>query len=122
MTENQVVVTGTIIIPRDVAAFGNAKAYVRLEDVSYADRAAETVGQTELTDLRHDPGTESTRVPFRLQVEPGHAVDPSADYAVRVWIDIDGDGRAGPGDLHSDQSYRVLTKGFGRCVEVEVRP
>jgi Type III secretion system lipoprotein chaperone (YscW) len=118
--QDRIVVTGTIIIPRNIAGFRDANAYVRLEDISHADRAAEIVGQTVIAGLRHDARTEITTVPFRL--EAGRAVDLSVDYVMRVWIDIDGDGRPGPGDLHSDQSHRVLTKGFGRSVEIEVRP
>jgi hypothetical protein len=122
VTEDRIVVTGAIIIPRDIAPFRNAKAHVRLEDVSYIDRPAEIVGETVIADVRHDPGPELTRVPFLLEIAGGRPPAPSADYAVRVWIDVDGDGRPGPGDLHSHQSHRVLTKGFGRRVEIEVRP
>jgi hypothetical protein len=40
---------------------------------------------------------------------------------VRVWVDRNSDGRPGAGDLFSDQSYRVLTGGFGSTVIIPVR-
>lgn len=114
--------TGTILILSDVPAFHDACAYVQLEDVSYADRPAEIVARMAVPEIRHPSKTGSTRIPFVLKAERGWVPDPAADYVVRIWVDVDGDGQLGPGDLHSDQSHRVLTRGFGDAVTVEVRP
>lgn len=113
--------TGAIIVPSDVAAFRGAVAHVRLEDATFANGPAELVATTVLRDFNHAPPHAPAWVPFRLEV-PSSAIDPSADYVVRVWIDIDGDGQRSAGDLNSHESHPVLTKGFGQCVEVEVRP
>lgn len=110
-------VTGQIIIAADTPPLRDATAHVHLEDVSYADAAASVVAQTVIPDLCHEPSGGDTSVSFALYAT-GVAVDPRNDYAVRVWVDRDGDGREGPDDLHSDQSYRVLTGGFGDTVSI----
>lgn len=110
-------VTGRIIIAAGSPPLRDATAHVHLEDISYADAAASVVAQTVIPDLRHEPCGEDTWVPFALYAA-GVAVDPRNDYAVRVWVDRDGDGREGPDDLRSDQSYRVLTGGFGDTVTI----
>ena len=114
--------TGTILIPAGVEAFSSACAYVDLEDVSFADAPAVGVARTRVRGIGHVPGAATTVVPFVVAFAPDWGPDPPADYAVRVWVDIDGDGRLGPGDLRSDQSYPVLTRGCGDVVAVEVHP
>lgn len=114
--------TGTILIAAGVRAFRDACAYVQLDDVSFADRPAVLVARTRIRGIRHVPGGATTAVPFVIVVGQDWAPDPTADYAVRAWVDLDGDGRLGRGDLRSDQSYRVLTRGFGDVVAVEVHP
>ena len=122
--EAAALVTGRIVIPPATPPFAGATAYVRLEDVSFADAPALTIAEGVIPDVGHRPtGTEGggsgeTVVPFALHLGPGAAVDPGHDYAVRAWVDLDGDGRLGPGDPRSDQSHRVLTRGFGRTVDI----
>ena len=113
------VVTGRVVITGSVAPFAAGVVHVRLEDVSYADARAPVVADTAISGVAHDPARSaegSTVVAFRLAV-PG-TIDPEHDYSVRVWLDRDGDGRAGSGDMWSDQAYRVLTRGFGTDVTV----
>jgi len=108
-------VTGRVVITAAVAAFGGATVHVYLEDVSRADGAAVVVAESALTNVRHEPrGGEGTTLPFELRAR-GDAppVDPAHEYAVRVWVDRDGDGKDGAGDLYSDQRYAVLTRGRG---------
>ncbi len=115
-------VTGQVVISAGTPAFSGATVHVRLEDVSYADAAAEVVAEAIIPGVGHAPGGTTT-VPFALHAAPGATpIDPRNDYAVRVWLDRDGDGRAGAGDLHSDQSYRVLTGGFGRTATITLGP
>ncbi len=115
-------VTGQLVIPAAVPPFRGATARVGLEDVSYADAPATTLAEAAIPDVRHEPAKnagEATVVPFSLSPAPGAAaIDPGHDYAVRAWIDLDGDGRIGPGDPRSDQRYPVLTRGFGRTVDI----
>ena len=117
-------VTGQVVIAAAAPAFCGAIAHVYLEDVSYVDAAAAVVAEAVIPDVRHEPtgdGGDGTLLPFALHAPPGATtVDPRNDYAVRVWVDRDGDGQQGPGDLYSDQSYRVLTRGFGRTVTIMI--
>jgi uncharacterized lipoprotein YbaY len=115
-------VTGQVVISAGTPAFSGATVHVHLEDVSYADAAAEVLAEAVIPGVCHAPG-RATTVPFTLHAAPGAApIEMHNDYAVRVWVDRDGDGRAGAGDLHSDQSYRVLTGGFGRTVTITLGP
>jgi uncharacterized lipoprotein YbaY len=113
------VVTGRVVITASVTAFAGGEVHVRLEDVSYADAAAPLVAETVVSAVTHDPARSaegSTVVAFRLA--PSGEIDPQHDYAVRVWLDHDGDGQPSTGDMWSDQAYPVLTRGFGTEVTV----
>jgi type III secretion system (T3SS) chaperone YscW len=113
------VVSGRVTIHASVAPFRAGVLHARVEDVSYADRAAPLVGETVIEGVRHEPDDArdgGTVVPFRITLSA--PVDPEHDYAVRVWIDTDGDGTPGAGDVWSDQAYPVLTRGFGSNVVV----
>ncbi|MBC7921341.1 MAG: YbaY family lipoprotein [Ferruginibacter sp.] len=118
-------VTGRIIIASGVPALTDATAHLRLEDISYADREAVLLAETLIQNVCHPPLTEGNRqeavtvLAFELRVDAGAGIiDPSHEYAVRVWVDCNGDGKEGTGDLYSDQRYRVLTRGFGRAVTI----
>ena len=104
------------MIAGDASPFERASVHVRLEDVSAADMASTLVAEAVVRDVSHLAGGQSTVIPFALRTR--FDVDPAADYAVRVWVDRDGDGSPSSGDLYSDQRYPVLTRGFGRAVEV----
>lgn len=113
------VVTGRVVIGASVAPFPAGVVHVRLEDTSYADASAPIVAEAVIPGVRHDPAARpdgTTVVTFRLT--PSAAIDPEHDYSVRAWLDRDGDGRAGSGDLWSDEAHRVLTRGFGTEVTV----
>jgi hypothetical protein len=116
-------VTGEIVIPAGTVVHGGT-AHVRLEEVTRADHPAARVAETEIPGIRHPaPGAlGDTVIPFALGGgSGGPEIDPAGDYSVRVWLDVDGDGQPGPGDLYSDQSYRVLTRGFGTTARVTLR-
>jgi uncharacterized lipoprotein YbaY len=123
-------VTGQVIIADQTPALADASAHISLEDVSYADAPATTVAETVIPHIRHRPsqlGSGDNRggtvLSFALRAGPGApAIDPGNDYAVRVWVDRDGNGRPGPGDLYSDQRYPVLTRGFGNTVTITLGP
>ena len=113
------VVTGRVVIAASVRPFPAGVLHVRLDDVSHADAAAPVVAETVIPGVAHDPagsGDGKTVVEFRLTASGD--IDPAHDYSVRVWLDRDGDGRPGSGDVWSDQAYRVLTRGFGTDVTV----
>ncbi len=115
-------VTGKLIISTSTPSFSNATVHIRLEDVSWADAAAVVITETTLTDVHHAPANgDNTVLSFALRAEPGAAaIDPHHQYAVRVWVDRNSDGQPAAGDLFSDQSYRVLTGGFGSSVTITV--
>ncbi len=122
------VVDGLVVIATGCPAMTDATVHISLEDVSYADAPATVVAEADVLHVEHRPqrpdadrGSGGTVVPFALRPVPGAPViDPRRHYAVRVWVDRDGDGREGPGDLHSDQRHPVLTRGHPRTVTIEL--
>ena len=113
---NRRVVRGEIALEEGSLALGDAVIYVRLEEVTEADAPARVVAEERLTGF--DACLGAGRIPFRLTVGE---VDARASYSVAVLVDLDGDGRAGPGDFRSMQSYPVLTHSFPGEVCVKVR-
>lgn len=126
----EALVRGRIVIPNRVPPFTGASVHVYLEDVSRADGESVVIAEAVITNVSHKPSNDkvvgreregdSTAISFTLSAPPGTVVDPRASYAVRVWIDRDSDGKESPGDLYSDESYRVLTRGAGSDVTVKV--
>jgi uncharacterized lipoprotein YbaY len=116
---DEVLVEGRVVIPSSAPALDRAAVHVRLEEVSAADAPSTLVTEAVIGDVRHRAGGNDTVVPFALRGR--HRIDLGADYAVRVWVDHDGDGVESPGDLYSDERHPVLTRGFGRAVDVVLR-
>lgn len=112
------VVTGRVVIAASVGAFPAGAVHVRLEDVSYADAAAPLVAETVISGVAHDPTPTGASTVVAFRMAPFGRIDPEHDYAVRVWLDRDGDGQPGSGDLWSDETRPVLTRGFGTDVTV----
>lgn len=114
-------VTGQIVVAGPPSALRGATIHVYLEDVSYADAAAVVLAESIMETL-DQPSTspdQDTRLLFVLHAVPGAtAIDPDHAYAIRVWVDRDGDGRPAPDDLYSDQRYPVLTQGYDRSVTI----
>lgn len=114
-------VTGQVVITARTLAFDSATLYIRLEDVSKADTAAVVVAEIAIANVRHPLSNDDTITPFILYAAPGAAaIDPRHDYTVRAWLDRDGNGKLGAGDLYSNQSYPVLTRGFDRTVTIRL--
>lgn len=108
------VIRGNVLIPADVPAFKGATAHVRLEELSGEDdKGASVKAELTIPQVNHQPGgdaSQDTLVGFEISVDPGSfEIDPKNEYAVRVWIDYDSDGKRGPGDCFSDERHRVLT-------------
>lgn len=121
-------VTGRIFISSLIPAFTKAAIHVRLEDVSYLDGPAALIAETVLSDIRHDPsahdaGTD-TAVSFMVELSSEQAakIHPQNEYTLRVWVDVDGDGKKSAGDLYSTEQHRVLTRGFGSHVAIHLTP
>jgi uncharacterized lipoprotein YbaY len=80
--------------------------YVRVEDVSRVDAAAEIVAEISIP-IDH-PLAAGAAVPFKLTVPD---IDDQAHYAIRAHLDTTGSRRIDPGDLISMESYPVATFG-----------
>jgi uncharacterized lipoprotein YbaY len=117
-------VTGTIVISGRVPAFRAGTAYVSLEEVTRADAPATPLAEATISEVRHEPARDDDETVIAFELNAGRAenIDPKHDYAVRCWVDRDGDGKPGVGDLFSDQRYPVLTRGFGRDVTIRLEP
>ena len=107
MPNHQVPLTVLISFTAEAVAFQSATLYGYVEDVSRADAPAQPLGSLVLRDVSHAAG-ETDGPEFTLSVE---IPDPNALLAVRVHIDLDGDGRYSRGDFITMESYPVLTRG-----------
>lgn len=114
-------VNGNIIIPFHTPSFKKATAHLFLEDVSYADREALLIAKDIIPDVSHDSDAgKDTILPFTIYATEKVEINSRNDYAVRVWVDLDSDGRESSGDLYSDQRNPVLTRGFGNKITIRI--
>lgn len=111
-------VAGQIVIAENFSAFDKATAHIYLEDISRSDAESIIVEETVVENIKHNE--RETKIPFRLKIADENVINPQNFYSVRLWIDIDGDGRESAADLYSDRSYRVLTRGFGNSVKIKI--
>jgi hypothetical protein len=107
-------VKGKVTFEEVAPPFTGATMYVRLENIIAADIASKVVAEYVKRDVAFDPKIPSDLI-FAIA---GNLPDPRASYAVRVHIDIDGDGEVSHGDFISMQSYPVIT--FGHPTEVSI--
>jgi uncharacterized lipoprotein YbaY len=113
---SQQVVHGQIVFDDDAPAFSGATLYVTLEDVTYADSEATTIGRLVKKDVAHDPNAGDP-LTFEITCE---VPDDSARYNVRAHIDVDGSGQISRGDYVNTQSYPVITRGHPSDVSMRV--
>lgn len=109
--------TGKILLDGWQGERGPATVYIRLLETSRIDSAARKVVELILYDVRLDR-TQEDGITFCLRVIH---VDSRARYEMGVLVDLDGDGRKGPGDYLNTSSYPVLTRGHPDSAEVHVR-
>lgn len=103
-------------LPPGIDVWPACPVVVRVEDVSRADAAARVVGE-----VRVEPGAGLPGRALLPVAVPVREVDERASYAVRVHVDVDGDGQVGDGDYVSTQRYPVLTGGHPDAATVGVR-
>ena len=108
--------TGDVVIEAG-RAFSGARMRIILEDVSRVDAASVGVAEQIIDSVSYDP-TDGASLAFSLH---GEVPDDRANYAVRVHIDVDRDGRVSRGDYITMESYPVLTQGHPERVIVRVR-
>jgi hypothetical protein len=117
MSPQQIPLTVQVTFDPDAAAFQSATLYAYVEDVSRADASAQSLSSSVLRDISHSTG-DAGGLEFMLEVS---VPDPSAHLAVRVHIDLDGDGEYSRDDFITMESYPVLTRGHPNQVTVRVR-
>jgi Type III secretion system lipoprotein chaperone (YscW) len=112
-------VEGKIRFEESAVAFSGAIMYVNVERVTYADAASEIIASYTRQEMSFDPqNTDSDILTFKLEVSD---LNPQDDYAIRVHIDLDSDGKISRGDYINMQSYPVLTRGHPVEVSILVR-
>ena len=113
----QVPVTVRVTFDVEANAFQSATLYGFVEDVSRADAPAQSLASLVLRDVSHAAGeTDGPEFTIRVAVP-----DPKSVLAVRVHIDVDGDGSYSRGDFITMESYPVLTHGHPDRISVRVR-
>jgi uncharacterized lipoprotein YbaY len=113
----ETIINGEIKFEDHASSFTNATMQVYLENVSVADASSEVVGFYEQKNVNF-PNNQSRTLSFEIA---GRHLDEREHYAIRVHIDIDGDGSVSKGDFISMQSYPVATFGHPRQLSVLVR-
>lgn len=110
-------VKGEIRFEGEVPSFSDATMYVYLENITATDMASELVATYVERDVAFGPKAAKGLV-FSIAAK---ALNSRASYAVRVHIDIDGDGQVSKGDFISMQSYPVITFDYPKEVSIVVR-
>ena len=111
-------VTGQVVIAASGPPPAGATMHISLCDVSYADGPATTVAEAVIRPVDRAAVGDTTIAFALLPAGDAPPIDPRHHYAVQVWVDRDGDGRAGPGDLYNDRRYPVLTRGNPSTVTI----
>lgn len=119
ITETDIDIVGEVLVPSTTAAFNGATAHIWLERIVGADAPAETVAETTVQDVRHEPGGAGSSIPFKIRVASAEFV-PSYDYAIRAWVDVDSDGKRARGDLYSDERNSVIPDQLERLITIRV--
>jgi len=101
---------------RDIS-FTNATMHVYLENVSVVDVSSEIIVHYERKNVNF-PNKKSRTLSFEITCRD---LDERANYAIRVHIDINRDGKVSKGDFINMQSYPVITFGYPRQISILVR-
>jgi hypothetical protein len=107
-------VSGRLELPRTLTLERPARALIRVEDVSRADAAALTLGESVLEPIT-SADVERGFVAFTIGVQDP---DPGASCSVRAHLDVDGDETVSRGDYVSTEHVAVL--GTDAAAEVRV--
>ena len=107
-------VTGEVVFDNSAPPFSGATAHIVLEETTYADAAAVAVSRLDLPEVSFQSGRE----PLAF-ASPTVQLDLSKRYEIRVHIDLDADGRIGPGDQITTETYPVPV--FGGRAHLRLR-
>ncbi len=109
-------VTGNVVIDGG-RPFTGAQMRIMLEDVSRLDAPSISIVEQVIDGVSYD-SSSGTSLEFSLH---GAIPNERANYAVRVHVDVDRDGRVSRGDYITMESFPVLTHGHPDRVTVRVR-
>lgn len=112
--------SGHILIPAGTPQIERGVARVQLEELTGEDAPARVIAEVDLPDIRHPAGTGDTLIPFGISLNTKFVVDSRKDYALRVWIDHDGDGEHSAGDLYNHERQRVFSDDSSRPILIRV--
>ena len=100
--EKRLLARGVLRLDPAAPPFTGARAFVQLEDTTYADADATLLAEQVLEGVDHALGA-AEELPFALQGPPSPSEVRNAN--VSAYVDVDGDGHISRGDLVSQQSY-----------------
>jgi hypothetical protein len=109
-------VTGRIVFGDDAPTLTGVRVFIRLEDTTYADAPARAVAERMIEAVAYDGGASG--IPFSLDVP---AVAGRVRLTLQVLVDVDGDGKATPGDYINMVSVPVSLDAAVEEIEVPVR-
>lgn len=98
-------VTGELLLPADAPAHRAVPVLVEVREIGPADAPSSVVASQVMEAVAIAP---HGRIAFAVEVPD---IDPRRHYGLRAHVDVDKDGRVGPGDLLSTVARPVLTFG-----------
>lgn len=116
-SSSELLVSIEILLGEKVRSFAGATAYVRLEDVSYADAPASLIAEDVIQNVSYTAG-DDTKLQSSLY---GQIPNQQAYYSVRVHLDLNDDHQISRGDYISMENHPVLTHGYPNKISVRVR-
>lgn len=115
--DSPTIIKGEIKFEGHALPFTDATLRVYLENVSLADASSDVVASYERRKVNY-PGSNRTTLSFEIAV---NELDENESYAIRVHVDLKGDGSVSKGDFISMQSYPVATFGYPNEISVLVK-
>lgn len=107
---------GRVVLPAGAEPFAGAVVTVAVEDVTYADAPARVLARRVMEGVSWEG--EAAGIAFELRVPK---LEERSRYALRVHVDVDGDGKVSLGDYLNMERVRV-EPGAGRGeIEAPVR-
>jgi hypothetical protein len=105
-------VTGTLIVPKEVASFEGRVIELRLYSIDkrVADKAADLIEKVELKDVTHETGKE-TKKEFVIGAKGGARVDANRYYVTAFVLKGEGRTHIGQADHVKEPFNKVLTDG-----------
>jgi uncharacterized lipoprotein YbaY len=109
----------------NVKPFTGATVYIRLEDVTMQDVPSKLITQQVIKDVSYDDDIAGHHHQKKLEFElfgDIEIIDSRAMYAVRVYTDVDNNGKINSGEYINMESCPVITHGYPKySVLVRVR-